>query len=707
MHLPVRLSLFLASAALARAHPSDVVPPGGNDPILLENVVVTASPYTRGQAELTSATTVLSGRELLLQQQPTLGETLAAQPGISSSYFGPGASRPVIRGLDANRVRVLQNGTDTIDASSTSPDHAVSVEPFLVKRIEVVRGPAALLYGGSAVGGVVNVIDHRIESELPEKAFSATLDTRYDTNTNGYITGGSLDVALAPNRETQSGFVLHLDGFRREADSVEIPGSSGQPGVPSGEIANTQLDSEGGSIGLSYVSPEFKTGFNYSGFDTTYGVPNETGVEITARQRRYDYSADLTRDFGIFTGARAKVGYADYEHTEFEDGEAGTLFNNEGLNGRLELLHGPLAGFTGAFGTEVGLSDFSALGDEAYLPTTNTGSVALFVFEEAKTGAFTWQTGARYEHRKIDADAFENVLSLNGFLPVLPNSAAAPVGSRSDKRDTLSLSGGVIYDFDPVYSVALNLTHTTRAPNQQELYADGPHIGTDSYEVGDASLKNEKALGLELSLRKTKGFVTGAVTAYANYFDGFIFLEDTGLVQPFATDDGPDGLPGTPDDIVETLPATQFVQRDAFFYGMEVETVFHLHEQPGHTLDLRLNADYTRVETRDGGNLPRIPPLKGLVALDWGFGNWRAGVDVRLAADQTHRAPGESSTDGYALLGASLGYRWITRSAVYDFFVRGTNLTDEEARNATSFANIKDIAPLPGRAVVFGVRASF
>ena len=662
-------------------------------PYLLNEIVVTASPYARTQAELTSATTVLSGDALVLRQQATLGETLAGLPGVSSSYFGPGASRPVLRGLDANRVRILQNGTDTIDASSTSPDHAVSVEPFLLKRVEIVRGPAALLYGSAAVGGVVNVIDHRIESELPARSFSGTVDSRYDSNTEGYVTGGMLDIALAPDRVNESGFVLHLDGFRREAGDVSVPGRA-DPTDPTtnGTIPNSALESRGGSVGLSYVSKHFDAGLNYNGFDTTYGVPNERTVAIDLRQRRWDFSADLTRDFGVFTGARAKLGVADYEHVELESGLPGTTFTNEGYNGRVELLHRPIAGFTGALGTEFGRSDFSAVGAEAYLPTSETLNHAFFLFEEAKTGDFTWQAGARYETRAIEADAFDTILFLNGV------DATRTYAARSDSRDTLSLSGGVVYALTPVYNLAFNLTHTTRAPNAQELYADGPHLATDAYEVGDASLADEKSLGTELSLRKTSGFVTGALTAFANQFDGFIYLQDSGALVDFEN---------TPLDPTDDLPEYRFIQRDALFYGAELETVFHLHATPGHTLDLRFNADFTRAKERSGPDLPRIAPLKGLIALDWSRGPWRAGTDLQLVSDQSNRAPGETPTDGYALLGLSAGYRLETKTVVYDFFVRASNLTDTEARNAASFANIKDIAPLPGRAITLGIRATF
>jgi iron complex outermembrane receptor protein len=682
-------------AALASLPPLTVIAAESRDesPYLLDSLVVTASPFARTQAELASATTVLGGQALALRQQATLGESLAGLPGISASYFGPGASRPVIRGLDANRVRILQNGLDTLDASATSPDHAVSVEPFLLKRIEVVRGPASLLYGSAAVGGVVNVIDHRIESELPARAVAGTLESRYDSNTEGYVTGGTVDIALAPDREKNAGFVVHLDGFRREANDTQVPGRA-DPADPTtdGLIPNTALDSRGGSVGLSYVSTGFNAGLNYNGFDTTYGVPNERTVAIELRQRRWDFAADVARDFGIFTGARAKFGLADYEHIELEGGAPGTTFTNEGYNGRVEFLHRPLAGFTGAFGAEFGLSDFSALGAEAYLPTSETQNYALFLFEEAKTGDFTWQAGARYESRDIEADAFDSILFLNGVD--LTRSYAA----RSDSRDTLSLSGGVIYALSPAYALAFNLTHTTRAPNAQELYADGPHLATDAYELGDVTLGDERSLGAELSLRKSTGFVTGALTAFANQFDGYIYLQDSGASVDFEN---------TPLDLTGDLPEYRFIQRDALFHGLELETVFHLHAERGHTLDLRLNADITRAQETGGPDLPRIAPLKGLLGLDWAHGPWRAVTDLQLAAPQGNRAPGETPTDGYALLGVSLGYRWETKSAVYDLFVRGSNLTDAEARNASSFANIKDIAPLPGRALTLGVRATF
>ena len=679
-------TLCAALAAQAQTPPPAPPPPKhdhADETVVLENVVVTASPNARTQADIIGSTSVLAGDALTTVRQPTLGETLAALPGVSTTYFGPGASRPILRGLGANRVRVLANSTDTLDASNTSPDHAVAVEPFLVKRIEVVRGPASLLYGSAAVGGVVNVIDHRIESELPPRAVSGLLDTSVTDNGAGYAAGAALDVALLAQREDNSGLVLHLDGFRREADDLEVPGFSGQPGAPKGELINTDLAAKGASAGLSYVSETFDAGLNYNGFDTIYGVPNEENVSIDLRQRRLDASADATVDFGVFTGARAKFAYSDYEHRELEGAEVGTILGQEGVDTRLELLNGELAGWTGALGAQFSHTDLSAAGEEAFIPTHRTDTAALFLFEELARDRVIWQVGARVEQRRIDADAFSS-----------PGGATR--AARSDDRTTFSGSFGAIPTLNPGYKLAWTTSYTERAPTGQELYADGPHVGTAAYEIGDAGFDDERSLGAELSLRKVAGLVTGSLTGFVNTFDGYLFEEGTGVLVDETN---------TPDPAGE-LERTRFVQRDALFYGAEAEAVWHLHQAPRHALDLTTALDYVRaIERESEADLPRIPPLKARLALDWRKNAWRLGADLVVLAEQNDAAPRETATDGYALLGLGAGYCVETGHATYDFFVRASNLTDEDARVHTSF--LKDIAPLPGRAFTAGVRADF
>jgi Outer membrane receptor for ferrienterochelin and colicins len=680
-----RFTLFpltLCAALAARAHTPPPATPDRETPVVLEDLVVSASPVARSQADLIGSASVLAGDSLAETRQASLGETLAALPGVSSTYFGPGASRPILRGLGANRVRVLANSTDTLDASNTSPDHAVSVEPFLVKRIEVVRGPAALLYGSAAIGGAVNVIDHRIETELPARPVAGLVDTSVTDNGAGYATGGALDIALAAEREKQSGLVLHLDAFRREADDLEVPGFSGQPGAPKGRLVNSALDSKGASVGLSYVSETLDAGLNYNGFDTRYGVPAEEDVHIVLRQRRLDASADYDGEFGIFNGARAKVAYSDYEHRELEGSDIGTILGQEGFDARFELLHGDPSVWSGALGAQFGRADLSAVGDEAFLPAHTTDTVALFVFQEIVRDRTTWQAGARVEHRRIHADPFA---SPGGATP----------GPRGDDRTTLSGSFGAIHALGAGYKLAWNIAATGRAPTGQELYADGPHVGTAAYEIGDADLDDERGLGVELSLRKTAGFVTGSLTGFVHAFDGYIFEQDTGMLVDETN---------TPDPAGE-LRLTRFVQRDALFYGAEIEAVWHLHQAPRHNLDLTTALDYVRAREEDGPDLPRIPPLKARLALDWRRGPWHAGADLFLVARQTDTAPGETDTGGYTLLGATLGHRFTTSFATCDLFVRATNLADEEARVHTSF--LKDVAPLPGRAITAGVRLHF
>lgn len=675
MHSFVRLSLLILPASWAHAQPTPP-PVATGSTVVLDSLVVTASPLGRSQAELTSATNVLSGSDLALQQQPSLGETLAAQPGISSTYFGPGASRPIIRGLGGDRIRMLQNGTGTQDASVTSPDHAVSVEPFLVKRIEVVRGPASLLYGSSAVGGVVNVINHRLETDLPDQRVSATFYTRHGTGADETAYGALTDMALV--KAADHALVLHLDGFKRETGDVRIPGYA-DPSNPvnRGRLTNSAIDSEGASVGLSHVSEVLDAGLNYNGLNSRYGTVAEPEVQIALRQRRVDFSAEAKHEFGIFTGARLKFGTSDYHHVELENGTPGTTFTNTGYDGRIELLHAPLAGFTGAWGVQSLRGDFDVRGAEAFMPPTLTENLAVFVFEEAKTGPLTWQTGARVEYQSI------NTRATAGF---------PATGSRDDT--TVSLSGGVVHAINTAYAVSISITGTERGPNAQELFSNGPHIGTASFEVGDPSLETEKSVGAELGLRKLTGFVTGSLNVFANRFDGFIFEQTTGAIDI--------GDPLDPDD---DLPIYQFVQRDALFYGAELETVWHLHQGDHHSLDLKLNVDSTFAQESNGDDLPRIPPIKGLVGLAWRGGAWDAGVDWQLVSRQKHSAPGESDTDGYALLSASVGYRFVHGQATYDLFLRGSNLTNEDARVHTSF--LKDIAPLPGRSLTLGLRASF
>jgi len=686
-----RISFCFLFAASLSTHAQTAPPHLAHDePVSLENIVVTASPLPRTQAELVSATTVLAGRALQLKRQPTLGETLSEEVGMSSTSFGPGASRPIIRGLGGDRIRLLENGVGTLDASVTSPDHAVSVEPFLVKRIEVVRGPASLLYGSSAVGGVVNVITHRIETEMPEETVSGSAEIGYGTAANRRSYGAVTDVAV--RRTRNDALVLHVDGFRRVTGDLEIPGYAESdrlraeeaaealehgevlPDERKGSLPNSRIESDGGAAGLSWVNKDASLGVAYSGFNSLYGVPGhahaeegeeaEGPVRIDLRQRRIDVQGELRRELGALTALRFKLGQADYRHRELEGAEIGTVFANRGYELRAEALHAAIAGFEGAFGVQASRSDFAAIGTEAFLPPTLSRTQAVFLAEEAKRGALTWQWGGRYEWQEVEVKD----------------------GSARRREGAPSASAGMVWSLAEPYALALSVSHTERAPNAQELYSNGPHVGTNAYEIGDPTLKNEKSLGLEIGLRRTAGFVTGAAAVYANRFDGHIAELATGRMQ--------DGL------IVY-----RYESQDADFWGAELEAIFHLHTGTRHQLDLRVAGDFTRAEDDRGRALPRIPALKGSVGLDWAVGSFAAGASIQQTGRQSRVASNETETEGYTLVGAYVTYRVALGRTTWDWYLRGTNLADEEVRPHTSF--LKDLAPLAGRGFTAGVQLGF
>lgn len=668
--------LFLGSVALAAAQ---TVPPADapQDKVKLSEFVVTSSALDRAVDEIAQPASVLGGPRLDVARQSSLGETLAGEPGVSSTYFGPGASRPVIRGMGSDRIRVLSSGVGTMDASVVSPDHAVSIDPLLVDRIELVRGPATLLYGGSAIGGVVNVIDSRILEEKPARPLEGRVETRFGSAADersgaGVFTGGAGDWAW------------RLDGFTRKTDDVKIPGfgptderreemeTAGEP-ISHGTLINSATESDGAGFGLTRFLGENgaagHVGASYSGLNSRYGTVAEPDVTIELRQRRWDAHAELLQPTAWLRAAKFQLGVADYQHTEFEGADVGTVFKNRGYEGRLELLHAPVGPLTGAIGLQASRSDFEAIGEEAFLPQSVTTNRALFLYEELRRDNLTWEFGTRVEQQKIAPDAS------SGF---------------AHRDDTLvGFSGGTVWRLPNDYALAISVTRSERAPNAQELFANGPHVGTNAFEIGDATLRAEKVNGVDLSLRKRAGFLTGAVTVFANRFDGFIFEQATG------TDDPDTGL-----------PIYRFQQGAARFVGAELELTTHLFETKTSRAELRFTADTVRADNLDADRpLPRIPPSRFGVAADWVTGPWSLTAEVRTAGRQDRTAENETATPGYALVNASITRRVKLGGIHAELFLRGTNLNDATARVHASF--LKDIAPLPGRDVTAGVRFEF
>ena len=643
----------------------------------LAPVVVTANPLGSDLFDMAQVASVLSGDDLKLRLQPTLGETLAREPGVSSTSYGPNASRPVIRGLGGDHIRILQNGLGTVDASSASDDHAVSFDTLGVKRIEVVRGPAALLYGSTAVGGVVNVIDNRIPSEPAGVPFGGSLQTRYDSSNNERAFGGLAEGGA-------KGFNYHLDGFKRITENLTIPGYARSERLraldplPPGDaevqnsLPNSQSRNDGGTGGLSYAWDKGYFGSSVSGYNNDYGTVAEKDVTIRMYQRRLDFAGAFNELGAFVQSVKYKLGLSEYKHTEYEGPATGTIFRNRGYDARVEAVQDQRGRLSGAFGYQSQKSDFSATGEEAFMPRTSGFGNSLFAFEEIDYAPIKLQAGARLDLQNTDSAG---------------GAAFGPAEDHSDLTGSGSL--GVVYAPSKDYNVTLSGSYSQRAPNGQELYANGPHLATASYEVGDRSLNPEESVGLDLSVRKRTGRVTGSVGGFFNYFQNFITDVPTGLV-----------------DATTGLPIFQYRGLGAQFLGAEAKVTFMLIEEKTWHFDLDLFSDYTEaVDRATDEPLPRIPPLRYGGALAYHGSALGARFEARRLEAQHHIAEHELPTDGSTILTVSVDYHWHIDRVEMEFFVKADNLLDEEIRNHVSL--LKDIAPLAGRSVTVGVQAEF
>jgi iron complex outermembrane receptor protein len=718
------LPLLLGATAALAQHPASTAPA---DPASrLEEVVVTASVLGRSAFDLAQPVSSLSGLSLQLKRGTSLGDTLSGEPGISASNYTAGASRPIIRGLSDNRVLVLNNGTDIFDVSALSPDHAPSISLLAAQRIEVVRGPATILYGSSAIGGVVNVIDRRIPTEVPANRVSGELDARFGSANLERSGAASFDV-----RGTDH-LVLHLDGSIIRTDNLHIPGhalservreglsleqrarGSQYGGDPEHIVPNTQLFTRDFGLGFSYIGARGFLGFSFAQFESEYGIPGNPvtddpvelpgRVRLDVKKRQYNVRSSLQDPLPGFANADFKLTYTEYKHHELNGGAIGSTFRTHGLDSRLELVHRPLGKLEGSVGLQGLYRTIGVYGEEAFLRPNQTIQGAVFAFEELNIAPVRLQFGVRAEYQRIHLGSDD------------PDFTSLRRGGRTTREFVpLSAALGAIYELAPETNAALTVRYSERAPTPEELFARGPHEATFQFLVGEPALPKEKVLGLDLSLRKKAGFVTGSLSAFYNHFFDYIDFRETGEVE--------DGL-----------SVFNYADQRATFFGGEGLVAFHFlpreisaPAQPGdgrsvkeivskesaaalvanpRDLYLELRADYVQAhdETEDRP-LPRIPPLRYGAALGYQTAGFAARVELLRVDDQTRSAGFETGTEGYTLLNASLTYT-LTRGPVsYDFYLRGTNLTDEEARDHTSF--LKEVLPLAGRSVTVGMRASF
>ncbi|WP_290889213.1 TonB-dependent receptor [Arenimonas sp.] len=687
-HAPLTAAILLALPLFAQAderadrHEHD-------DARVLDAVEVTASPLRNAIDDLSRPVDVLRGEELDARKAGNLGETLERQTGVQSSFFGAGVGRPIIRGQDGARVQVLSSGTGSLDVSTVSVDHAVTIEPFLAEQIEVLKGPATLLYGSGAIGGAVNVVDGRVPTRRVGRDVAGRAEVRHGSAADENTAMFRLDADAGP-------WTFHADGFRREANDVRIPGFAYSPELVAeeieegespeelaqGRLPNSSLSTLGGAVGATWFGVRSWLGAAVSTYRTDYGIPpgahahheegedhgdeeeeGEEVVRLDMLQDRIDVRGGI-RGLGPLQELNYRVTRSQYEHTEFEGEEVGTVFENRGTEARLEAVQNEINGWRGAFGLQYGDRDFSAIGDEAFVPPSVSRDLGFFVVQERDFGDVKLELGARHDRVSIDPA---------GDLPTVDQNAT-------------SLAVGALWRFSENMHLSANLDRAQRAPSAEELFSDGPHIATQSYEIGDAGLDTETALSGELGLHLHAGRFEGKVSVYQTRFDDFIYLADTDLE-------------------LDELPVRTWVQGDATFTGWEAEGQVDLVENSTGLWTLRVFADAVDAELDGGGNLPRIAPSRVGADLSWTRGNWRARVGAIRVADQDDVAALESATEGYTLFDAGVAYHWDVGGAGWEAFLEGRNLSDEDARAHTSF--LKDVAPLAGRNIAVGLRVDF
>jgi iron complex outermembrane receptor protein len=638
----------------------------------LPTVVVRAAPFSATEnAQILTPAKVLSGNELRDKLGTSLGDTLSHELGVSASSFGAGASRPIIRGLEGPRVKILQNGMNVSDVSSLSNDHAVATEASSARQVEILRGPAALLYGSGAIGGLVNVVNDRIPTELPPKA-TGEAELRLSSVDKGKNLSFSTDGAAGS-------IGLHLDGHARDTGDYRIPGFAAlnNPNSASGTLPSSFTRSNSLGFGASHIADWGHIGASVGTFNDHYGIPTAEKSFIDLSQTRFDVDGLIKQPATGFESFQFKLGATDYKHTEkTQNGMPVTDFLNRAVESRWELTHKPLAGWRGSFGLQTEHGKFSALSAETgrpdTIPTTKSSSVAGFIVEERDFGPLRASAGLRLESVKRSPEG--------GGLP-----------ERS--FDLASYSLGGLWTFTPGYGAGATYSVAQRAPTTEELYSRGPHEATSTFDIGDATLRKETSHNIELTLQKTEGPVRWKTNLFQNRVKNFVF----------------GSIDGTLVDAEGNIdPAGDFRRRawshaDATIRGAEVEVSYNLR---GEGLSLRGFADTSRGKLDNAGNLPLQPAARFGVDAGYKQGQWRTGIALLHAQKQERLATFETTaTPSYTQLDANLSYTQRVGATQLTWFAIAKNLLNQDIRLSTSI--LKDVAPQPGRNLIVGIRTTF
>lgn len=638
----------------------------------LQDIEVIEHEETQGLVDFVPSVKKLKGRELTKRRQTSIGDTLSSEAGVQSTSFGPNSGRPVIRGLDGDRIRVLQNSLGTLDASTQSLDHAIPVDTLTIDQMDIVRGPMSLLYGSSAVGGVVNLVTNRIHYSYEEGFFTKFL-TQGETVNNGM--SSALHLNYGKNK-----WMFHVDGSTRNLGDQRIPGYARTSRVrkadPSTDEAKDKLPNsfnkqDNVAVAVSRILDRGYYGVSFNHYNTLYGSVADEEVSIDMTQNRYEFHGEYRPESGLFRKVKVKSAQSDYFHREIEGGQTGTTFKNNGNETRIEGLNksGDLNGVTGI---QSQIFTFSAKGEEAFLPKSHNTKAALFTFQQLSIGKHALRFGGRLENSEIEKKSSDNF-------------------GASDEKSYLGMNASIghCYDFSKKNTLETSLSYSERAPNFQELYANGDHLATSTFEQGDSTLIKEKATAFEVTYKNVsdKNEFTGSI--YTQVFKDYISLNPTGGVSPG-----------------EGFAIYDYQQVDALFYGIDLDNRLEIGKLSRGALYLLNKFDIVRGKDTDSGkDLPRLSPSRFSAGVEYASDAWTGDIEVQYVAHQTKTADFESSTDDYTLTNIGYTYHMVGNISSLDLFARVRNIFDVEARSHVS--TLKEIAPLPGRNLIVGAQFQF
>ncbi len=650
----------------------------------LATLKLQAHPLVQSAADFAVADQVIDHKKLA-EGSTTIGDALAGELGVSSNQYGSGSSRPVIRGQDGARVKVLQHASETADVSTLSPDHAVTVDPILAKQVEIIRGPSTLLYSAGTVGGLVNVTDNKIPTQMPDKGYEGQLGLRYNTGSDEKLASAGVTVALADQ------VALRVEGSKRKANDYIAPDYfHDHEGELEKErrVGNTFAEGETVNVGLSWIHGRGFSGISYSNRQDQYGLPGHSheyedcqvsgnaligcgqqpghtheehaaGPWVDLKTERYDFRTELNDPFAGFQKLRAHASYTDYKHDEIEENAAQTTFKSKGYDARLELVHNPIANWEGMIGAQYNQQKLDISGEEALLDPTKTRKWSLFALEHKQFDDVHVELGARLDQQKLDIDSDKKDFDDYGF----------------------SYSGALNWEFVPNYKLSLVGSHQERLPLAQELYANGKHFATNTYERGKENLAAEKSNNLELGLHYENGPLDYHVHVYHNWFDHYIYAQTL--------------------DNFKDFRLVEYTQDKAKFYGAEAAVSYALND----TYKVGVFGDYVRGKI-ESENAPRVPAGRLGTKVDASFDDhWSGLAEYYHVFNQDKIASYEDETQGYNMVNLGLSYaNTLADKNTYRVYFKANNLLDDQVYSHASFlSNI----PQVGRNFTVGLEFGF